>query len=405
LLAELDRPVGEDPAVTEEVLRLLAEIEAEHKAAIKLAERISGIERDVDRFGRSVRAVTGAGAGADPFGVTRDLAARLGEQKQLRKQRDLLCSQRDSARLALETLDAVLGAARAERDALLCGIGADSVAAAQGRLALAEMRARFERQRAVADAKLPEAGDGFAVGQLQAEVAAVAPDEVQGRLDALGAERREASAAAQTTLGALTELRLRMAAQEADTDIHAASADRQAAVATVSHTLDEAMLLHAAASMLEMALKTVEETGDSGLLLRIGGIFSALTLAAYTRATSEADGDGAARLVLLQQAFPDERQTVDQLSEGTRDQLFLALRVAEIERHLAGATPLPFIGDDILQTFDDDRALAAMRVLIELSSRTQVILLTHHRHVLDLAARLPEGSVHVCLREPAVSLV
>jgi uncharacterized protein YhaN len=267
------------------------------------------------------------------------------------------------------------------------------------------MRARFERQRAVADAKLPEAGDGFAVGQLRAEVAAVAPDEVQGRLDALGAERREASAAAQTTLGALTELRLRMAAQEADTDIHAASADRQAAVATVSHTLDEAMLLHAAASMLEMALKTVEETGDSGLLLRIGGIFSALTLGAYTRVTSEADGDGAARLVLLQQAFPDERQTVDQLSEGTRDQLFLALRVAEIERHLAGATPLPFIGDDILQTFDDDRALAAMRVLIELSSRTQVILLTHHRHVLDLAARLPEGSVHVCLREPAVSLV
>ena len=25
-----------------------------------------------------------------------------------------------------------------------------------------------------------------------------------------------------------------------------------------------------------------------------------------------------------------------------------------------------------------------------------LILLTHHRHVLDLAARLPSGSVHVC---------
>jgi uncharacterized protein YhaN len=83
--------------------------------------------------------------------------------------------------------------------------------------------------------------------------------------------------------------------------------------------------------------------------------------------------------------------------------LFLALRVAEIERHLTSATPLPFIGDDILQTFDDDRAVAAMRVLVELSRQTQIILLTHHRHVLDLSARLPEGSVHVCQREPALS--
>ena len=73
------------------------------------------------------------------------------------------------------------------------------------------------------------------------------------------------------------------------------------------------------------------------MLQRIGLIFETLTFGAYTRVTSETDGDSAARLVLLQRDFPDERQTVDQLSEGTRDQLFLALRVAEIERHLISA--------------------------------------------------------------------
>jgi uncharacterized protein YhaN len=98
----------------------------------------------------------------------------------------------------------------------------------------------------------------------------------------------------------------------------------------------------------------------------------------------------------MQRDFPDERQSVQELSEGTRDQLYLALRLAAVEAHAAVAPSLPFIGDDILQTFDDDRALAAMRVLGEISQRVQVILLTHHRHVLDLAARLPADTVHIC---------
>jgi uncharacterized protein YhaN len=107
---------------------------------------------------------------------------------------------------------------------------------------------------------------------------------------------------------------------------------------------------------------------------------------------------------MIQRDFPEERQRIDQLSEGTRDQLFLALRVAAIEDHLKTAEPLPFIGDDILQTFDDDRALAALRVLTELSQHTQVIVLTHHRHILELATRLPPDSVFECRRETPAAI-
>lgn len=121
-----------------------------------------------------------------------------------------------------------------------------------------------------------------------------------------------------------------------------------------------------------------------------------MTGGAYTRVLTEIGDDNVTRLILLQHDFPDERQCVRELSEGTRDQLYLALRLAAIEEHAAVTPSLPFLGDDILQTFDDDRALAAMQVLQQISRRVQVILLTHHRHVLDLAARLPSGSVHIC---------
>nr|WP_321572577.1 histone-like nucleoid-structuring protein Lsr2 [Parafrankia colletiae] len=36
-------------------------------------------------------------------------------------------------------------------------------------------------------------------------------------------------------------------------------------------------------------------------------------------------------------------------------------------------------------TFDDERALAALRVLAEFAPRWQIILLTHHKHLTDLA--------------------
>lgn len=139
------------------------------------------------------------------------------------------------------------------------------------------------------------------------------------------------------------------------------------------------------------------------MLHHLGVIFRALTGEVYSHVVTELDDDGTAGLGLIQCDFPGERQSIEQLSEGTRDQLFLALRVAAIEHHLNSAEPLPFIGDDILQTFDDDRALAALRVLTELSRRTQVIVQTHHRHILRLAARLPAGAVCECGREPVAT--
>ena len=74
----------------------------------------------------------------------------------------------------------------------------------------------------------------------------------------------------------------------------------------------------------------------------------------------------------------------------------LALRLASLEQYLEKNEPLPFIVDDILLRFDDDRALATLKVLADLSRKTQVLFFTHHRHLVELADNAKELENRVC---------
>ena len=56
---------------------------------------------------------------------------------------------------------------------------------------------------------------------------------------------------------------------------------------------------------------------------------------------------------------------------------------------------LPFIADDIMETFDDFRAEEAFRLFAEMAEVGQVIYLTHHQHLCDMAQRIhPAVRIH-----------
>ena len=73
------------------------------------------------------------------------------------------------------------------------------------------------------------------------------------------------------------------------------------------------------------------------------------------------------------------------MSTGTQGQLYLALRIAGHAAFVAEHGPLPFVTDDIHETFDDARAKAAFELAAAMGERGQTILFTHHRHLVDLA--------------------
>jgi len=77
-------------------------------------------------------------------------------------------------------------------------------------------------------------------------------------------------------------------------------------------------------------------------------------------------------------------RTVEQLSRGTREQLYLALRLGLIEQYEQNAEPLPVIMDDILVNFDDERGPRAVQALVEFAKRRQVIVMTCHERAREL---------------------
>ncbi len=143
---------------------------------------------------------------------------------------------------------------------------------------------------------------------------------------------------------------------------------------------------------LDHGLRTYRDSHRSAMMLRASDAFRTISRGAYTGLAAQPDKD---REVLVALSANGASKRAQDLSKGTRFQLYLALRVAGYHVLAAARPPVPFIADDIMETFDDDRAAEAFCLLSDMAAVGQVIYLTHHRHLCDIATRIcPDAVVH-----------
>jgi len=77
-------------------------------------------------------------------------------------------------------------------------------------------------------------------------------------------------------------------------------------------------------------------------------------------------------------------KTLNQLSTDTREQLYLAIRLAYVQQYCLESKPLPLILNDILVNFDEHRAKNTLHVLFD---HIQVLFLTFHEHMAELVRK------------------
>jgi uncharacterized protein YhaN len=155
--------------------------------------------------------------------------------------------------------------------------------------------------------------------------------------------------------------------------------------------------LKLAGSVLRRAVERYRERHQGPVLEAASRWFSQLTLGSFASLRPDFDDKGNAILVGVR---PDGKQVeVSGMSDGSCDQLYLAVRLAGLQEYLSSHPPIPFVVDDILINFDNARSSAALAAFAEISQQTQVIFFTHHEQLLELAAEsLPADSFAVhCL--------
>ena len=162
-----------------------------------------------------------------------------------------------------------------------------------------------------------------------------------------------------------------------------AAQEAEGALALISEDAREYARLEACRLVLLRAMEDYRKRNQNPVLAQAGRFFGRLTGGAFSRLDADYLDEAQVLLAVRQDG---SRVQMDGLSEGTCDQLYLALRLGHLAHRLdGGEAPFPLILDDILVNFDDARAAATLAALAEIATRTQVILFTHHRHVLSLA--------------------
>ena len=87
------------------------------------------------------------------------------------------------------------------------------------------------------------------------------------------------------------------------------------------------------------------------------------------------------------------RKLPSQLSRGTREQLYLALRFGLVREFGEHAERLPVVVDEVLVNFDPERARLAADCFAQLSETNQVMVFTCHPAMVDLFANMPGTQV------------
>ena len=294
---------------------------------------------------------------------------------------------------------------------------AAAVRALSERLAAADAREAERRELPGRIRELRDDSDAQRAGEDAATFLAAAregnPDELAALADALEAEADDLDVRRDRAIEAVRDAEAELAAL--DTRGEAAESEQQAQslLAKLDDDADRYARLALADALLAVAAERHRARHQGPVLAKAGALFQRLTGGSFAGLDVSLEGGDEPALVGVRPArrtedgeTPGDRLLPAAMSDGSRDALYLSLRLAGLAETAAGRPIPPLVVDDALERFDDARTAAALAALAELADprvalndgsggTVQVILFTHHGRVAELAAALPPGRATV----------
>lgn len=276
---------------------------------------------------------------------------------------------------------------------------AEAVATLSSRTRAAE---ELRREVALLDTQIAELGERGTSEATPEELAVLAdPDASLAALEALDAELEEIDRDLSRLDQQIGGIRMSLEAWGLDSGAAEASATAQAELARIRTHTERWCRAKIAAEILRREIERYREENQGPLLGSTSALFSRLTRGGFKGVRAGFDDKDQASIRCVR--ADGSEVEVEGLSEGTRDQLYLALRLASLRRHAEIAGPMPVVLDDVLVHFDDERSRAALVALAELAETMQIVFFTHHERNVELAREaVPPALLHVhTLASPA----
>lgn len=321
----------------------------------------------------------------NPAELLRELARQSNDQQGRLKRRRVVRRQARKLRRSRTRLQAALRDARRRKHELLRSAGAADEEELRRRIGQAARIASLRRELEAVEREITAATAMSApeptVRQLLEEVGDAGPEarraELAQRLHAIAAQvhqRLEHRGRLAEQLKALAE----------DRGLLVQQLELGVLEKRIEQAVEQWQLLAVTRRLLETVRTRYERERQPETLQEASGYFSRMTLGRYQRVWTPLAEES-----LLVDTADGRTLSVELLSQGGREQLFLCLRLALASGYARRGADLPLILDDVLVNFDSERAKAAAALLCEYGQTgRQVLLFTCHEHLARLFGSL-----------------
>lgn len=382
------------PLEAVEVMEALQACFDKLRQAEELQKRIDGIDRDAAALSEEVRLVVHEVApellkqspeqGIPALRHLLDGAVKeatlAGElDREIGHAAEVIAATGSQLALAMDRLAGLLAEARCQ--------GREEVAEVVRRAALAcELKGKVRG----AEERLAALAPGMSEEQLAGELELAAVDELPGRIEQLIGQLEERLDPEINRLSQIIGQRQSLlAAMDGGARASELQEQVESELAKLRRLVRRYALVKVAERVLRRAIDRYREEHQSPVVSLASDYFRRLTLGSFDGLRVDSDDNGKPVLVGVRPG--GQRLGVARMSSGSRDQLFLALRLATLVWRAQSGEPKPLILDDILINFDDPRSRATLELLAELAATTQIILFTHHRRIVEEAGTLDAG--------------
>jgi len=351
-------------------------------------KRIQGIDRDTEAFlGKVAGLITSIApelSEQPPQQAAAELQVRLTRTRTAKAEQQSLEKQKEQEEEQLKSAGNKIVKRKAQLTAMCQEAGCQSYEDLPAAEECSKHRQDVQDELGQIEDQLRKPSAGLTIDEFVQDALSMDPDAIDPALERLAEEIErlgERKSELDMTIGREKNELSKMDGSGRAADL---AEETQGLIASLESDVQQYIRLRIASEVLKKAIERYRDKNQGPILDRSSELFARITCGSFAGLRVDFNDKGD---TVLMGVRPEGREIVgvEGMSDGTADQLYLAVRLASLESYLEKNEAMPFIVDDVLIHFDNERAAETLKILAQVAQKTQIIFFTHHQHLVELA--------------------